>query len=140
MHRNINFVVNSSHSNLPIKKNGHTITPELNSNSGSDSNQRTGFDLGQELDLLDKLAQPKMYKVLLLNDDFTPMDFVVHILQRFFNKNETEASRIMLEVHQKGAGLAGVFSREIAEMKVMQTNQYARMNQHPLKTTMEPES
>lgn len=118
-----------------------------NQNGGRDDGQdggrkdsETRHGLGQELDLLDKVMHPKMYKVLLMNDDFTPMDFVVHVLQRFFSKTETEANKIMLEVHKKGAGLAGVFSREIAEMKVMQTNQYARMNQHPLKTTMEPES
>ena len=80
-----------------------------------------------------------MYKVLLLNDDYTPMDFVVLVLKRFFGKNEQEATKIMLEVHHKGAGVAGVFSLEVAEMKVMQTNQFAQLNQHPLKATLEEE-
>jgi ATP-dependent Clp protease adaptor protein ClpS len=84
-----------------------------------------------------KLETPKMFKVLLLNDDFTPMDFVVLVLRRFFAKTEEEASQIMLEVHHKGAGVAGVYSLEIAEMKSLQVSQYARQNQHPLKCTVE---
>ncbi len=84
-----------------------------------------------------KLKKPSDYKVILLNDDFTPMDFVVHILQRFFKKDNSEANRIMLEVHHKGAGVAGIFSHEIAETKMTQVNQYARQNEHPLKCIME---
>ena len=82
---------------------------------------------------------PKMFKVVLLNDDFTPMDFVVHVLQRFFSKSEMEATQIMLDVHQRGVGIAGVFSKEIAETKVHQVNQFARKNKYPLKCTMEEE-
>ncbi|MBX3041196.1 MAG: ATP-dependent Clp protease adapter ClpS [Bdellovibrionaceae bacterium] len=78
-----------------------------------------------------------MYAVLLLNDDYTPMDFVVLILRRFFGRDEAESTRIMLDVHKKGSGVAGVFTLEVAEMKVMQVNQFARMNQHPLKSTLE---
>lgn len=92
-----------------------------------------------ELALDQQTKLPKKYKVLLLNDDYTPMDFVVHVLQRFFQKSADQAQEIMLEVHHKGAGLAGVFTLEIAEMKSMQTNQYARLNQHPLKSIVEPE-
>jgi ATP-dependent Clp protease adaptor protein ClpS len=82
---------------------------------------------------------PKLYKVVLLNDDYTPMDFVILVLKKFFNKNEHQASQIMLDVHKKGAGIAGVYPLEIAEMRSMQCNQFARMNQHPLKSTLEPE-
>lgn len=89
------------------------------------------------VDTLDRVDTPKMFRVLLLNDDYTPMDFVVLVLKRFFAKNEEEATKIMLDVHQKGAGTAGIYSLEMAEMKVMQTNQFARMNQHPLKATLE---
>lgn len=92
---------------------------------------------GIAVENLPLVATPKMYKVLLLNDDFTPMDFVVLTLKRFFGKNEQEAIRIMLDVHKKGAGIAGVFTLEIAEMKVMQSNQFAQSNQYPLKTTLE---
>jgi ATP-dependent Clp protease adaptor protein ClpS len=89
--------------------------------------------------LVPKLDTPKMYKVILLNDDYTPMDFVVLVLRRFFAKSEEEATKIMLDVHKKGAGVAGVFSLEIAEMKVMQVNQFAQLNQNPLKSTLEEE-
>lgn len=80
---------------------------------------------------------PSLYRVILMNDDFTPMDFVIHVLQKFFQKEYTEATRIMLQVHQQGAGVCGVFAFEIAEMKVHQVNQYSRENRHPLKCTME---
>jgi len=87
----------------------------------------------------DQVQLPKQYKVLLLNDDYTPMDFVVLVLRRFFDKKEEQAQQIMLDVHKKGAGVAGIFILEIAEMKVMQVNQFARLNQFPLKCTMEEE-
>ena len=78
-----------------------------------------------------------MYKVLLLNDDYTPMEFVVLILERFFQKSRDEATRIMLHVHQKGIGVCGVFTYEVAETKVTQVIDFARQNQHPLQCTME---
>jgi ATP-dependent Clp protease adaptor protein ClpS len=81
-----------------------------------------------------------MFRVILLNDDFTPMDFVIMVLQRFFQKSTEDASKIMMDVHKKGAGVAGVYTLEVAEMKVMQVHQFARMNQHPLKCTLEPEA
>ncbi len=80
---------------------------------------------------------PSMYRVLLLNDDFTPMDFVIHILQKFFQKEYDEATQIMLQVHHQGAGVAGTFSYEIAETKVAQVNQYSKEHNHPLKSTLE---
>ena len=80
---------------------------------------------------------PALYRVILMNDDYTPMDFVIHVLQRFFNKDLDEATRIMLAVHQQGHGVCGVFTFEIAETKVYQVNQYSRQNRHPLKCTME---
>ena len=81
-----------------------------------------------------------MYRVILLNDDYTPMDFVTLVLKRFFAKTEEQAQQIMMDVHQKGSGTAGVFTLETAEMKVMQTNQFAQLNQHPLKCTLEEET
>jgi ATP-dependent Clp protease adaptor protein ClpS len=86
-----------------------------------------------------KTKKPSMYKVLMLNDDYTPMEFVVHVLERFFNKNREEATRIMLHVHQKGVGVCGVFTYEIAETKVNQVMDFARRNQHPLQCTLEKE-
>ncbi len=84
-----------------------------------------------------KIQEPSFYKVILLNDDFTPMDFVTHVLQKFFNKSPEEAKQVMLDVHQKGQGVAGVFSFEVAETKVFLTNNLAKQNKYPLKCTME---
>ncbi|MGE3335445.1 MAG: ATP-dependent Clp protease adapter ClpS [Rhodospirillaceae bacterium] len=86
-----------------------------------------------------KVKKPSMYKVLMLNDDYTPMEFVVHVLERYFSKTAEEATRIMLHVHQKGVGVCGVFTFEVAETKVNQTMELARKNQHPLQCTLEKE-
>jgi ATP-dependent Clp protease adaptor protein ClpS len=86
-----------------------------------------------------KTKKPSLYKVLLLNDDYTPMDFVVYVLERFFNKPTEEANRIMWHVHQKGVGICGVFTYEVAETKVAQVMNFARQHQHPLQCTMEKE-
>ncbi len=84
-----------------------------------------------------KTKKPSMYKVLLLNDDYTPMEFVVHILERFFNKNKQEATDIMLHVHRRGVGVCGVFTYEVAETKVAQVMEFARSQEQPLQCTME---
>ena len=86
-----------------------------------------------------QLQKPQLYKVILLNDDYTPMEFVVVILERFFAKNREDATRIMLHVHQRGMGVCGIYTREIAETKVRQVMAYAQEHQHPLQCTMEPE-
>jgi len=86
-----------------------------------------------------KTKKPSLYKVLLLNDDYTPMEFVIVVLERFFNKGRDEATRIMLHVHQKGVGVCGVYTFEIAETKVTQVMDFARKHQHPLQCTMEKE-
>ena len=86
-----------------------------------------------------KTKKPPMYKVLLLNDDFTPMEFVVHILERFFNIDHQQAVSIMLAIHQKGLAVVGIYPHEIAETKVTQVMAFARANQHPLQCTMEKE-
>lgn len=84
-----------------------------------------------------KTKKPSLYRVLLLNDDYTPMEFVVHVLQRFFQKNRDDATRIMLHVHNHGVGECGVFTYEVAETKVSQVMDFARQNQHPLQCVME---
>jgi ATP-dependent Clp protease adaptor protein ClpS len=84
-----------------------------------------------------RVKRPNMYRVLLLNDDYTPMEFVVHVLIRFFNKNQEDATRIMLHVHQNGVGECGVYTYEIAETKVTQVMDFARKHQHPLQCVME---
>lgn len=84
-----------------------------------------------------ELKEPPVYKVFLMNDDFTPMDFVVQILERFFSKNRQAATKIMVEVHTTGKGICGTYCYEIAETKVDQVNQYSREHQHPLLCTLE---
>ncbi|MEM6534132.1 MAG: ATP-dependent Clp protease adapter ClpS [Pseudomonadota bacterium] len=102
-----------------------------------------GFDDDGDLNLATKTrirtAKPSMYRVLLLNDDYTPMEFVVLILERFFHKNREQATRIMLHVHQKGVGVCGIYTYEVAETKVAQVMDLARRNEHPLQCTMEKE-
>jgi len=84
-----------------------------------------------------EIARPPLYSVLLLNDDYTPMDFVIDVLMRFFPLNLENATQIMLHVHTRGRGVCGQYTREIAESKVAQVNEYSRMHQHPLLCTME---
>jgi ATP-dependent Clp protease adaptor protein ClpS len=84
-----------------------------------------------------ELKEPPLYKVILLNDDYTPMDFVVEVLEMFFAMSRPKATQIMLHVHTRGKGVCGVFTREIAETKVAQVNEYARAHQHPLLCDME---
>ncbi|NLI27441.1 MAG: ATP-dependent Clp protease adapter ClpS [Acetobacter sp.] len=86
-----------------------------------------------------RTRKPSMYKVLMLNDDYTPMEFVVHVLERFFQKTREEATDIMLNVHRRGVGVCGVFTYEVAESKVTQVMDLARQNQHPLQCTIEKE-
>ena len=85
-----------------------------------------------------KTQPPPMYKVMLNNDDYTPMDFVVEVLTKFFSMDTEKANQIMLTVHYQGKAVCGIYTAEIAETKVMQVNQYARKHQHPLMCTMEP--
>ena len=84
-----------------------------------------------------KTKRPSLYRVLLLNDDYTPMEFVVHVLERFFQRSSEDATRIMLHVHQHGVGECGVYTFEVAETKVTQVMDFARKNQHPLQCVME---
>ena len=84
-----------------------------------------------------RTKKPSMYKVVLLNDDYTPMEFVVYVLQRFFSKSAEDATKIMLHVHQNGVGICGVFTYEVAETKVSQVMDLARQHDHPLQCTME---
>lgn len=107
----------------------------------TNDNNNTNYPFSPEDDAsvqsIPRVETPKMYKVLILNDDYSPMEFVILVLRRFFGKSEEVATKIMLDVHKKGSGVAGVYSLEIAEMKVMQVNQFSQMNQHPLKSTLE---
>jgi ATP-dependent Clp protease adaptor protein ClpS len=84
-----------------------------------------------------KTKKPSLYKVLMLNDDYTPMEFVVHVLQRFFRMSIEDATRVMLHVHQRGVGVCGIFTYEVAETKVTQVMDFAKQHQHPLQCTLE---
>lgn len=86
-----------------------------------------------------KTKKPKLYKVLMLNDDYTPMDFVVYVLERFFGMGTDKAHQVMLHVHMKGVGICGVYTFEVAETKLVQVMDFARQNQHPLQCVMEEE-
>ena len=96
-----------------------------------------GSDTGVVVRTKPKTKKPAMYKVIMLNDDYTPMEFVILVLERFFNKTSEEATHIMLHVHQKGVGVCGVFTYEVAETKVQQVMDLAKQHQHPLQCTLE---
>ncbi|WP_328987293.1 ATP-dependent Clp protease adapter ClpS [Thiorhodovibrio winogradskyi] len=102
--------------------------------SGEDPHDGAGLTVQESKP---KLKQPPRYKVLLLNDDFTPMEFVVYVLEAIFGMSREKATQIMLHVHTRGVGVCGVFTRDIAETKVAQVKEHARANQHPLMCTME---
>ncbi|MXO91825.1 ATP-dependent Clp protease adapter ClpS [Altererythrobacter aquaemixtae] len=107
--------------------------------SSSDDGDESGSDseTGVATKTKAKTKKPSQYKVLLLNDDYTPMEFVVVILKRFFRMDMEQATRVMLHVHQKGVGVCGIFSYEVAETKVNQVMDFAKENQHPLQCTLE---
>ncbi|MCA8929615.1 MAG: ATP-dependent Clp protease adapter ClpS [Alphaproteobacteria bacterium] len=105
----------------------------------SDENHNDGGDTstGVVVKARPKVKKPSMYKVLMLNDDYTPMEFVVHVLEHFFYKNREEATEIMLHVHRRGIGICGVYTYEVAETKVAQVVDFARRHEHPLQLTLE---
>ncbi|EPX81762.1 ATP-dependent Clp protease adaptor protein ClpS [Litoreibacter arenae DSM 19593] len=105
----------------------------------SDNNDDPEGDTSVVTKTKSKTKRPPLYKVLLLNDDYTPMEFVVLVLERFFGLNHAQSVEIMLTVHKKGLAVVGVFAFEIAETKVAQVMDFARRNQHPLQCTMEKE-
>ena len=109
---------------------------QLNNTGGGNG---TGPGTGVAAKTRPKTKKPSLYKVLLLNDDYTPMEFVVHILESIFGKNRDEAIQIMLHVHRHGVGICGVFTFEVAETKVAQVIEFARRHEHPLQCTMEKE-
>jgi ATP-dependent Clp protease adaptor protein ClpS len=95
-----------------------------------DQKNQLGADILEQQET--EFQEPKMYKVMLLNDDYTPMDFVIEVLQKFFDMDEQKATQIMLHVHTRGQGLCGIFTHEVAETKTALVNEYARDHEHPL--------
>jgi ATP-dependent Clp protease adaptor protein ClpS len=120
-----------------IETNGRTGTDTMagKPGNGGDDDGKTGLVTKTR----PKTKKPSLYKVLLLNDDYTPMEFVIHVLEKFFSKGRDDATRIMLHVHQKGVGVCGVFTYEVAETKVAQVMDFSRQHQHPLQCRMEKE-
>ena len=103
----------------------------------NDHGNGNGVDSGTIVETKTKTKKPSMYKVLMLNDDYTPMEFVIHVLERFFAMGQERATQIMLHVHRRGVGVCGVFPYEVAETKVTQVMDFARKHQHPLQCTLE---
>ena len=112
--------------------NMNIILSENSDNDKNDESQR-----GVVLEVKPKTKKPSMYNVLLLNDDYTPMEFVIIVLSKIFNKKQEEATQIMLHVHKKGVGVCGIFTYEVAESKCKSVMDMAKENQHPLQCTME---
>jgi ATP-dependent Clp protease adaptor protein ClpS len=111
--------------------------PICAANEGGDGDN--SVESGVATKVKPKIKKPSLYKVLLLNDDYTPMEFVVHVLQRFFRMSVEQATQVMLHVHQKGVGVCGVFTYEVAETKVSQVMDFSKKHQHPLQCTLEKE-
>lgn len=116
-----------------------TLMSDENWEDGDDNVRKGDDDLstGIRTQTKTRTKKPSLYRVLLLNDDYTPMEFVIYVLERFFQKSREDATTIMLHVHQNGVGVAGVFTYEVAETKVAQVLDLARRNEHPLQCTME---
>jgi len=125
--------------NVPEPCHPHAGGPRLGGDEDEHRPLGGDTDAGVQTDTKTRTKRPSLYKVLLLNDDYTPMEFVVYVLQRFFNKGQEPAVDIMLTVHNKGLAVVGVYPFEIAETKVTQVMDCARSNQHPLQCTMEKE-
>ena len=121
-----------------------TLAPHIPDRAGPDGDDDDGgidggrgAGVGVATRTKPKTAKPSLYKVLLLNDDYTPMEFVVHTLQKFFRMGIEDATRVMLHVHQRGVGVCGIFTYEVAETKVSQVMDFAKQHQHPLQCTLE---
>ena len=109
----------------------------INSEKFDKNDISNGYQHGLLLDTKPKTKKPSMYNVILLNDDYTPMEFVVLVLEKFFNKKQEEATQIMLHVHKKGIGVCGTYTYEVAESKCRAVLDFAKKNEHPLQCSME---
>ena len=104
-----------------------------------DNDKNEDFDGNTKLDIKPKTKIPSLYRVLMMNDDYTPMEFVIEVLEKFFKKNREEATQIMLHVHQRGVGVCGIYAYDLAETKATQVMNYARKHEHPLQVQLEKE-
>ena len=106
---------------------------------GEDKDSKDDVEGNIKLDVKPKTKIPSLYRVLMMNDDYTPMEFVIEVLEKFFQKNREEATQIMLHVHQRGVGVCGIYAYDLAETKAMQVMNYARKYEHPLQVQLEKE-
>jgi ATP-dependent Clp protease adaptor protein ClpS len=113
--------------------------PDDHDPNDDDANGNDRTNIGVLTQTKPKTQKPSLYKVLMMNDDYTPMEFVIHVLQRFFKMSIEDATQVMLHVHQRGVGVCGIFTYEVAETKVSQVMDFAKKHQHPLQCTMEKE-
>jgi ATP-dependent Clp protease adaptor protein ClpS len=125
-------VYNASHGDPGERRDSDVMSDD---NKDGEQRRQTGIVTAVK----PKTKKPSMYKVLLLNDDYTPMEFVIVVLMRFFSKSQDEATQIMMHVHRRGVGVCGVYPYEVAEAKVTQVCDFARRHEHPLQCTMEKE-
>jgi ATP-dependent Clp protease adaptor protein ClpS len=116
----------------------HPVLSQTRLSSDNDNDNQKPSDV-TVLETKLKIKRPSLYKVIMLNDDFTPMEFVIHVLQLYFRKSQDEATQIMLHVHQRGVGVCGLYTYEVAETKASQVMDLARKNQHPLQLQLEKE-
>tara|TARA_B100000029_G_C17248306_1_gene841757 strand:- start:148 stop:519 length:372 start_codon:yes stop_codon:yes gene_type:complete len=115
------------------------ITKVIKLSINDDDKPSIDQDGGVVTEIQPKTKKPSLYKVLMLNDDYTPMEFVIEVLEKFFNKGREEATQIMLHVHQRGIGVCGIYTYDIAETKAVQVTNYARKYEHPLQMQLEKE-
>jgi ATP-dependent Clp protease adaptor protein ClpS len=133
--RSVPYILTTAVRTLPSIRTKRPETRMSDIEKRGDDEQSTGVVVKTK----PRTRKPSLYKVLMLNDDYTPMEFVVHVLERFFAKNRDEATRIMMHVHRRGVGICGVYTYEVAETKVTQVMDFARQHQHPLQCTLEKE-
>ena len=123
---------------MPSRENYAMVKNQFWCSAGSEEDGASGTGV-LEAPAKPTLKKPSLYRVTLLNDDYTPMEFVIEVLEKFFGKRQDEATQIMLHVHQKGIGVCGVYTYEIAETKAVQVTNYARKYEHPLQLQLEKE-
>jgi ATP-dependent Clp protease adaptor protein ClpS len=124
----LNFKLKCNIQNVPVLAMGEDDKPDDNDNNGN-----------VKLETNPKTKIPALYRVLMMNDDYTPMEFVIEVLEKFFQKNREEATQIMLHVHQRGVGVCGLYAYDLAETKAIQVMNYARKFEHPLQVQLEKE-
>lgn len=120
-----------------LQRSPYVAVPAIAAKPPSNTDDDDGMETGIVTKSRPKTKKPAMYKVLMLNDDYTPMEFVIHVLERFFSMSNDQATRIMLHVHQRGVGVCGVFTYEVAETKATQVMDLARQHEHPLQCSIE---